>query len=135
MQVFEGEDRIAYVGETTTYKLAKSDSGFEANKIEARLANKFGEFVVPTTGCVCINIQPTVPIVELEFHSLWKCLPAQIQGRYSGSLAHTLERPGNLGVHDGKVKFTDAGSLVLEEIMSTYPEYLAEGLQGIGELL
>jgi hypothetical protein len=134
MQVFEGRDRIAYVGETNTYKVARSDSGLEANEIEAQLANQFGEFVVPTVSYGRVNVQPTVPIVELEFRPLWKCIPVQIQARYAGSLAHSLEQPGNLGIHEGKVKFTDAGSLVLEEIMSKYPEDLAEGLQAIGEM-
>jgi len=134
MQVFEGSDRVAYVGETNTYKIAKSDSGLRANDVEARLASQFGEFVVPTVGHDYVNIQPTVPIVELEFRPLWRCIPVQVQARFSGSLSHSLERPGNLGIHEGRIKFTDAGSLALERLMLVYPGYLAEGLRAIGEL-
>lgn len=134
MQVFEGQDRIAYVGETTTYKVAKGERGLRANEIERRLADKFGQFLVPTTGCLCMNIQPTVPIVELDLDTIWSCIPRVIQARYSGSLAHSLERIGNLGVHEGQVKFTDAGSSALERIMWNHAEYLAEGLNSIREL-
>ncbi len=134
MQVFEGRDRIAYVSETNTYKVAKSDSGLEANRIEARLASQFGEFVVPTVGYGRVNVQPTVPIVELEFRPLWMCIPVPIQARFAGSLAHSFEQPGNLGIHEERIKFTDAGSCALENIMSMYPESLAEGLRAIGEL-
>jgi len=136
MQVREGRDRIAYVDDETTYKVAKSEAGLKANMIEEELADAFSEFVVPTIvkASGLVSAQPTVPIVDLEFRLMWGCMPTQIASRYSGSFAHNFEKPGNLGIHQGNIKFTDAGSLVLALIMIRFPEELADGLNAIGDL-
>ena len=109
--------------------------GVAANRREGRLARDY-EVVVPTISLPggVINVQPTAQPVELPHREIHSSFVDHLGPRVT-KLAHMLERPGNLGVLDGYVKFVDGGSQGLEELMHSQPDDVEQALLDIGGML
>lgn len=93
--------------------------GQAPNLREARLAKLYPDLVVPTRTLLggMVALQPTVTTtdrvgIEDPFPYFEKVFPGN-----GARIGHTLETPKNFGVHDGKVKFVDAGEFGIEEKM------------------
>lgn len=176
--VHNGTDRISYVGETSTVKLAKIElqkalyeaysigkragvdrlrealtipatshqsiqsyalRGIVANRTEGYLAQEYPDAVVPTRRLLggLANVQPSVEIVEPDSREVYRIFIA-LFGQYAVKLhlGHSLEPEGhNLGIHDGVVKFVDAGSDGLKHLLTTNPEKVHKALAAVTSTL
>jgi hypothetical protein len=107
--------------------------GVTANRTEAQLASEYPDAIIPTTALLggLANLQPTVETIEpdnLEIHRLFIDLLGQRAVKLH--LGHTLEpEKYNLGRHNGRVKFIDAGSDGLRHLLSAEPDKIHQALE------
>ena len=105
--------------------------GIVANRRERRLATP-GGLIIPTRSLFggLINIQPTVPVIELDHRTVHFTFLDQL-GTRTNKIIHLLEHTDNFGVFDSQVRFIDGGSIGLEELMQKQPTSVERAL---GEL-
>lgn len=107
--------------------------GVKANRRERSLA-KHTAVVVPTLSLLggVINVQPTVDDVKVQYSDIIRAFADNLDnpGMNLPRLGHTVEDIGNFGVHDGLVKFRDAGSYGLERVIE-----LGGGVKPVAESL
>jgi len=108
--------------------------GVRANRRESELARDFTNIVLPTRSLFfgALNIQPTVPELELEWEELKRSFVDHLFNRVA-EIGHTLEKPGNFGIHDGRVKFIDAGSARVARLMYAERSKIEGALRSVEE--
>lgn len=95
--------------------------GVAANKREARIAQCASEVATPTRALLAglVAVQPTTSSISVTHRDILRsfCDHLDEPGVNVARLGHSLEKAENFGLHEGVLKFRDAGSLGLERVL------------------